>query len=323
MKHKIRKLGLGILLIAWICVAYFGYKQIAGDSSTLETVTVGYQKADPIDISKTRGELAKKMKKKGYKVVFKQFQDGTALMTALKSGDIDYARLGDTPGIINQAAGTDIVYVAAGAAKSEGSGIVIPENSTIKSMQDLKGKKVAYTKGTSSQYLLLNALKQAGMSATDITWVNLDSSAASVAFAKGKVDAWATWDPMTATAEVKQNATLLVNGSNGVSNNRDFILSTKEYAESNTDVSKLLVDYIEDDMEWANQNESELVDMLSDSLNLSKKIIKKMVERRTYSMGSMTDAIVAEQQKIADLFYEEGVISKKIKVSDITTYLNE
>ncbi len=100
------------------------------------------------------------MKAKGYKVVFKEFQDGTALTTALKSGDIDYARVGDVPPVTAQANGLDFVYVAAGSDKVQGSGIEVKKTSGITSLADLKGKTIAYTKGTSSQYMLIQALKK-------------------------------------------------------------------------------------------------------------------------------------------------------------------
>ncbi len=143
----------------------------------------------------------------------------------------------------------------------------------------------------------------------------MDQSSASVAFSKGKVDAWVTWDPYTAQAQVKQNAKLLVSGK-GISNNRDFILSTSSYAKNNQEVSKYLIKYLNDDMQWAQNHHTKLVTMLSKSLKLSKSVVTKMVNRRTYAIHSMSTSIVKEQQKIADLFYEEGVITKKIKVSD-------
>lgn len=316
MNKRIRKLFLVVLSICWLGLAYLGYRQLHEVKTDLTTVTLGYQKADPFDIAKQRGEFSKKLKEKGYKVVWKEFQDGTALMQALKSGDIDYARLGDTPPVTAQAAGTDIVYIASGSSKASGSGILVAGDSEITELQELKGKKVAYTKGTSSNYLLLNALEQAGMSADDITWVNLDQSAASVAFSEGEVDAWATWDPMTATAEVQQGAKLLVTGEHDIDNNRDFIISTRDFATDNTELSQLIVDYLEEDMEWANNNESQLVSMLADSLKLSDAIVTKMVERRSYSIEAITSDVLQEQQQIADLFYEHDLIDTKI---DVTT----
>ncbi|MFD1670750.1 aliphatic sulfonate ABC transporter substrate-binding protein [Agrilactobacillus yilanensis] len=322
MSKRVKKLLISIVLVFWAVVAVYGFKQTdAGSSSSgLETVTVGYQKGDPFDIAKQRGEFAKKMKAKGYKIVWKEFQDGNSLLQALKSGSIDYGRTGDTPPVTAQAAGTKLAYVAVGSSKAKGSGIVVKSDSGITSLKDLKGKKVAYTKGTSSQYLLLQALKKAGLSADDITWVSMDQSSASVAFSQGKVDAWATWDPYTAQAELNQDATVLTTGE-GLSNNRDYILASESYAKANTTISKYLIEYLEEDMTWANNNHDELITMMSKSLKVSKAVVKKMVERRTYSISAMNTSVVAEQQKIADAFYEADLIKKKITVSDIVTYI--
>ncbi|WP_125711095.1 aliphatic sulfonate ABC transporter substrate-binding protein [Lacticaseibacillus porcinae] len=314
-----KKSLLTILLVVIVAaVAWFGWSSTHQTTATkLTTVTIGYQKADPVDISRARGELAKKMKAKGYKVVFKEFQDGTALTTALKSGDIDYARVGDVPPVTAQANGLDFVYVAAGSDKVQGSGIEVKKTSGITSLADLKGKTIAYTKGTSSQYMLIQALKKAGLSTSDVKMVSMDQATAAVAFAKGTVDAWASWDPYTATAEVNNDATLLVDDT-GLAKNRDFLISTETYASKNKDISKLLTKYLGEDMTWANNHKSQLTTMLMKMLKLKKSIVTKMVDRRTYSFGSVTDSILKEQQSIADVFYQQKVVSKKVDVTKAT-----
>ncbi|KRN98894.1 aliphatic sulfonate ABC transporter substrate-binding protein [Companilactobacillus kimchiensis] len=320
-RRGFKKLLISLVLILWAGIAIYGFKQTDAGAATsdLKTVTIGYQKGDPFDIAKERGEFVKKMKAKGYKIVWKEFQDGSSLMQAMKSGSIDYARTGDAPPVSALSTGTRLTYIAASSSKAKGSGILVKKSSSISSLKDLKGKKVAYTKGTSSQYMLAAALKKAGLSTSDITWVNMDQSSASVAFSKGKVDAWATWDPYTSQAELTQNAKLLTNGV-GITNNRDYILSMQSYAKKNTEVSKYLVKYLEEDMEWANNNHSELITMMSKSLKVSKSVVKKMVERRTYSISAMNSTYVKEEQKIADLFYEENLIENKVTVSDSGEY---
>jgi len=325
-KRTFLKWVVGIVLVLWAGVAYYGYRQTdsatSGHSNGLTTVTVGYQKGDPFDIAKERGQLVKKMKAKGYKLVLKQFQDGNALMQALKSGSIDYARAGDTPPVTAQSAGTDLAYVAVGSTKAKGSGILVKKNSGINSLKDLKGKKIAYTKGTSSQYLLLQLVEKAGLSVDDVDWVNMDQSSASVAFAKGKIDAWVTWDPYTAQAELTENAKALSTGV-GMSNNRDYILSMQKYAKAHKTVSKYLVSYLEDDMQWADTHHTKLINMLSKSLKLKKSVVRKMVERRHYSIRGMYASVVKEQQEMADNFYKNGITTKKITVSDAVTYFNK
>lgn len=313
MKHKKHLWFLVIGLIMWLSVTVYGYTQTTTAASDLETVTIGYQKADPVDIARQHGELIKKMKAKGYQVVFKEFSDGAALMTALKSGAIDYARVGDTPPVTAKAAGTDIALIAAGATKEYGSGILVGKNSQITNLKQLKGKTIAYQKGTAAQYLIIQALKKAGLSTNDVKLVNMDQSSASVAFAKGSVDAWVTWDPYTATAQVNQGAKLLTNGT-GLAKNRDFLISTQNYAKTHTALSKLLTTYINDDMTWANNHHTQLIAMLSKTLKLSDAVIQKMVERRTYAMALVKadSSIVDEENQIANTFYQEGVVTEKV-----------
>ncbi|MGO3873645.1 MAG: aliphatic sulfonate ABC transporter substrate-binding protein [Lacticaseibacillus paracasei] len=318
MKHKKHLWFLVIGLIMWLSVAVYGYTQTTTAASDLETVTIGYQKADPVDIARQHGELIKKMKAKGYQVVFKEFSDGAALMTALKSGAIDYARVGDTPPVTAKAAGTDIALIAAGATKEYGSGILVGKNSQITNLKQLKGKTIAYQKGTAAQYLIIQALKKAGLSTNDVKLVNMDQSSASVAFAKGSVDAWVTWDPYTATAQVNQGAKLLTNGT-GLAKNRDFLISTQNYAKTHTALSKLLTTYINDDMTWANNHHTQLIAMLSKTLKLSDAVIQKMVERRTYAMALVKadSSIVDEENQIANTFYQEGVVTEKVDMKTI------
>ncbi len=313
MKHKKHLWFLVIGLIMWLSVAVYGYTQTTTAASDLETVTIGYQKADPVDIARQHGELIKKMKAKGYQVVFKEFSDGAALMTALKSGAIDYARVGDTPPVTAKAAGTDIALIADGATKEYGSGILVGKNSQITNLKQLKGKTIAYQKGTAAQYLIIQALKKAGLSTNDVKLVNMDQSSASVAFAKGSVDAWVTWDPYTATAQVNQGAKLLTNGT-GLAKNRDFLISTQNYAKTHTALSKLMTTYINDDMTWANNHHTQLIAMLSKTLKLSDAVIQKMVERRTYAMALVKadSSIVDEENQIANTFYQEGVVTEKV-----------
>ncbi|MFT8883272.1 MAG: aliphatic sulfonate ABC transporter substrate-binding protein [Liquorilactobacillus hordei] len=320
---NLKKSFIVVLLLFWCGVAVYGWHLTREDagSSSLKNVVVGYQAGDEFYISKIRGKFVKKMKAKGYNVKFKEFQNGAAMMQALASGNVDYARVGDTPPVSALASGTKLTYVAAGGTKAKGSGILVHKNSTIKSLADLKGKKVAYTKGTSSQYMLLRALKVAGLSNDDITWVNLDSDAASVAYSKGKVDAWANWDPSVAQVEITENSKLLVDGTTTKALNRSFIVSPTTYASKNKTLSKLIIKYTEQDMKWANKNHSKLIKKMSADLKLSKKVVSRTVNRRTFSMHAMTKSVVKEEQEIANVFYDNNIITKKVNISKYVQYL--
>ncbi|MFD1393496.1 aliphatic sulfonate ABC transporter substrate-binding protein [Lacticaseibacillus jixianensis] len=318
MKSKRFKTALLLILLgAWLAVAGYGYTQTRPTTSkeALTRVVIGFQKGDIVDISRQHQVLAQKMKAAGYQVVFKEFQDGAALMTALKSGNINYARLGDAPPVVNQATGLDLIYIGAGAAKEEGTGILVKKDSGIDTLAALKGKRIAYAKGTTAQYTIIQALAKAGLSLNDVKLVNMDQSASSVAFAKGSVDAWVTWDPFTATAQINQNAKLLTNAK-GLAKDRDFVVSSRRYATKHRAISKALLKYMSQDMAWARTHPKQVISMQSKMLKLSKKIMRLTVERRTFAMTPVTTSIVKEQQQIADVFYEQGLIKKRIQVKD-------
>ncbi|MCP0887182.1 aliphatic sulfonate ABC transporter substrate-binding protein [Ligilactobacillus sp. WILCCON 0076] len=321
-KNSVRKIFILGLVVLGVLVAFFGWKQTQDSTSkSLKKVIIGYQAGDEFDISKTRGEFVKKMKKAGYSVTFKEFQNGAAMMQALANGNIDYGRMGDSAPITSIAAGTKVTYVAAGGTKALGSGVVVKKDSGINSISDLKGKTIAYTKGTTSQYMIIKVLKKAGLTTSDVNLVNLDQSAASVAYAKGKVDAWANWDPAIAQAEVTENSKLLINGNQSKAYNRSVIVATTSFAKNNKSVTKAIIKYSNQDMQWANTHHKKLIAMMVKSLKLNKKVVTKMVNRRTYSMHAMTKARVAEFQEIADVFYENKIISKKVSVAKYTQYV--
>lgn len=161
MNFLSRKKLIVILLLFWIFAAFYGWWLLREDNSTnLKTVIIGYQGGDEFDIAKQRGKFVKKMKAKSYKVHFRQFQNGAALMEAMATSNIDYARVGDVPPVTALASGTKLTFVAGGSTNATGSGILVKKNSGINQLSDLRGKRIAYTRGTSSQYMVLQALKK-------------------------------------------------------------------------------------------------------------------------------------------------------------------
>ncbi|MGG1691266.1 sulfonate ABC transporter substrate-binding protein [Heyndrickxia ginsengihumi] len=307
-----------LLNIFVTCLLVFGLV-LGGCSSTTKSdekvVKIGYQKGDPLAIVKSLGELDLELKKQGYKVEWKQFQDGTALTEALNAGSIDFGRTGNTPPVFSQIAKVPFVYVAAGKSKSEGSGILVPKGSAITSLADLKGKKIAFSKGTSSHYLLLKALQKAGLTMKDIKPIDLSPGDARLAFQRGQVDAWVVWDPYTASTEINTGAILLANGK-GLTTDRDFFLASKKFAQNHKDVVQVIVKEISNGMDWANDHHKELIDMLAKDMKMNKKVIQRAVDRRIYGVDSLSTNIMNEQQDIADLFYNEKIVPEKINVMD-------
>jgi sulfonate transport system substrate-binding protein len=327
-KSKLSVLMLGLMLILSAvltsCSTGSGEETSKKDNTTpdtKQTIRIGYQKNGPLIIMKNRGTLEKRLEPMGVSVEWFEFQAGPPLLEALNAGSIDFGRTGDSPPIFAQASGSSLVYVAVGNPKSKGSGILVKQDSPIKSLEDLKGKTIGFAKGSSSHFFLVKALEKAGLTLNDIKPAYLSPGDARVAFEQSKIDAWIVWDPFTADAEKTAGARVLLNGD-GLTSDRDFFLADSDYADKHKDILKAVVEEIQASCEWANDNQEELADMLSTVLKIDKATMKLAVERRVYGLVDIDSEIIKEQQSIADTFYDLKIIPNKVNIEDRVYKLN-
>src|SRR5471030_965299 len=167
-----------------------------------DTLRIGYQKsATTLVLLKGEGSLEKSLAAQGVNVKWTEFPGGPQLLEGLNVGAIDFGYTGETPPVFAQAAGAKLVYVANEPPAPTSEAILVPKDSPIKSVQELKGKKVVLNKGSNVHYLLVRALEDAGLKYTDVQTVFLPPADARAAFERGSVDAWVIWDPYQAAAE--------------------------------------------------------------------------------------------------------------------------
>ena len=184
--------------------------------------------------------MDKRLAKLGLTIKWVEFPAGPQLLEGLNVGSIDFGTTGEAPPIFAQAAGANLVYVANQPAAPLAEAIIVPKQSTIKSVAELKGKRVALNKGSNSHYLLVKALEKAGVAYSDIQPVYLPPADARAAFERGSVDAWSIWDPFLAAAEKQIGARTLTNGQ-GIVANYQFYLASRSYAQHNPGVIKAIV----------------------------------------------------------------------------------
>ncbi|HMK82006.1 MAG TPA: aliphatic sulfonate ABC transporter substrate-binding protein, partial [Xanthobacteraceae bacterium] len=189
---------------------------------------VGYQKSGVLVIARQQGVLERRLDRLGIAVKWIEFTSGPPLLEAMNAGSVDLGAVGDSPPIFAQAAGAAVVYVA-GAPTNNGEAILVKSDSAIRSLADLKGKRVAFTKGSSAHNVVVAALEKAGLSYGDITPTYLSPADAGAAFARNSVDAWAVWDPFFAIAEKQQGARVLANASE-IAPTYSFYLANRDFA---------------------------------------------------------------------------------------------
>src|SRR5699024_429223 len=139
------------------------------------------------------------------------------------------------PVIFAQASGTPFVALSAGKPKYHGSGILVPEDSTIRSLEDLAGKRISFVKGSNVHYLTIKALEKSGLDYDDIDPVFLPPGDARVAFEQGNVDAMVVWDPFTASTELHSDGRLLASGE-GLTTDRDFFVGRETFVDNHADI---------------------------------------------------------------------------------------
>ncbi|MEY9689773.1 FMNH(2)-dependent alkanesulfonate monooxygenase [Bradyrhizobium ottawaense] len=200
-----------------------------------KVVRIGYQKYGKLVLLKSKATLEPKLAADGYKVVWTEFPSGPPLLEALNVGAIDFGNTGEAPPIFAQAAGAAIQYVAYEPPAPKGEAILVPKDSPLKSVADLKGKKVALNKGSNVHYLLVKALEKAGVKYSEVEPVFLAPADARAAFERGAVDAWVIWDPFQAAAEAATGARTLADGT-GIVANYQFYFASKKFLGANPEI---------------------------------------------------------------------------------------
>ncbi|MDH2926455.1 sulfonate ABC transporter substrate-binding protein [Lonepinella koalarum] len=275
---------------------------------------IGYQKSN-VALIKAKENIEKRLGEQGVEVKWTEFPGGPQLLEGLNVGSVDFGVTGETPPVFAQAAKADLLYVANDLTAPTSEAIIIPKDSPIQSVAELKGKKVAYNKGSNVHYLLVRALEEAGLKYDDIESVYLPPADARAAFERGSVDAWVIWDPYFAAAEQQLGARILRDGTNLVDNHR-FYLSTRDYANKNPQVIGIVVEEIRNAGEWTKQHLNEVAAEFAPVLGLPKEIVYTTTARHTYGTNFISPEVVEKQQKIADTFTELKLIPEQLNIKN-------
>ncbi|PIG26150.1 sulfonate transport system substrate-binding protein [Janthinobacterium sp. 35] len=309
-------LGLLFAAAAGVMAAGMPAAALAQAKGELQVqVRIGYQKYGTLTLLKGRGTLEKRLAEQGVGVKWTEFPAGPVLLEGLNVGSIDFGTVGEAPPIFAQAAGANLVYVGNEPASPASEAIVVPKGSGLRTLADLKGKKIALNKGSNVHYLLLKALEKAGVAYADIQPVFLPPADARAAFERGSVDAWAIWDPFLAAAEKQLGARVLADGK-GLVANYQFYLASRTYAEKNPEILRIVLDEVAKVDDWGRNNPDEVATILSAQTGLSKEVVALAASRYAYGVKPVSVDVIASQQRVADAFSSLKLIPKPIVVKD-------
>jgi sulfonate transport system substrate-binding protein len=285
----------------------------AGTPGKARALRIGNQKGY-LNLLKARGTLEKRLTPLGVTVSWTEFAAGPVQLEALNVGSIDFGDVGEAPPIFAQAAGAPLAYVAATVTRPQSEAVLVPAQSGIRTVADLKGKRVALNKGSNVHYFLVKLLEKHGLQYAHIEPAFLAPADARAAFERGAVDAWVIWDPYFAAAQKALGARTLADAS-GIVGNRAYYFSSQQYVAANPDVLRIVIEEIRAVDQWGSQNRDQLADELAQLWGVPKPAVALAVSRQAFGTEAITRAIIGEQQQIADTFVALGLIPKHVDVS--------
>jgi sulfonate transport system substrate-binding protein len=315
-----RRISLGVLsaivFLATACGASSDPAVRADGSVDLTKVTlnVGDQKGTGLQaLLQAAGEL----KDVAYHIDWSEYTAGPPMLEAINSGSVDFGGVGNAPPVFAAAAGSALKIVGGYSADVGGQAIVVPPDSPLRTPADLRGKKIAVTRGSSADHDLLTVLQRNGLSFHDITPEYLQPADALAALSSGRVDAWAIWDPYTAQAQVQTGARILVGGSGYVPGDSFWVASDQALAsKSRTAALRDLLVRIQHAQAWANAHPEQWAQTFAQVTGLSPTVIAVVVPRDKFAPLRLDAAVIADEQQVADLFASAGLIPGTVSIRD-------
>ncbi|WP_163121815.1 aliphatic sulfonate ABC transporter substrate-binding protein [Acinetobacter portensis] len=282
----------------------------------VKTLTLGFQKS-AANFLVARQQKILEQEFPQTKIEWKDFPAGPQLLEALSVGAVDVGVVGNTPPIFAQAAGKELTYVGYEVQPTVNQAILIHKDSSIKNIQDLKGKRIALQKGSNMHEFLANVLNKAGLKWSDIEPIWLPPADAGAAFNKKSVDAWAIWEPNLTTAIETTQAKTLIDGQ-VFPKTYLYYVAHPTFAQAHPDAIKKVIKSLNQADEWIIKNPDEALKTYMASTGLDKKIAQIVLNKRLKPslVYPINEEVIKSQQKIADLFYSEKLLPKQINIQD-------
>lgn len=284
---------------------------LAGCGGAGTRLRIGYQPngvllaaKQRLDIGRALGPLAR--------VQWTPYASGATLIDGLSVGRIDMGGTGDTPPLVAQSEGAHVVAIAAQPVSGAAAAILVPADSKLATPADLRGKRLAWLRGSSAQRFVTRALLTAGIDMASVEAINLAPAAAAAAFRSGAIDAWAVWDPWFAEFQ-EAGARVLVDGDPLAASN-SFILANADYARDHPGLLTRALDALAGTARWAAGHRAELAALFA-ATGMAPAVAGRVAARQDLALSPLTAGIVAEQQALADALAADRLLPGKLDVA--------
>ena len=238
----------------------------------------------------------------------------------LNSGAVDFGSTAGLAAVLSRANGSPIktVYVA---SRPEWTALVVGKDSPIKTLEGLKGKKIAATKGTDPFLFTLRSLATVGLDKNDVELVHLQHPDGRTALEKGDVDAWAGLDPLLASSQLQAGSRILYRNLDF--NSYGVVSVTETFAKEHPEAIDTVLTAYEKAREWARANPEELAKILSEEAKLPLEVAKLQLQRTDFSNAQPGPEHIAALKAAAPILLEEQLVRRGTDVNAVVDALIE
>ena len=321
----------GLLALGASACSSSGPAASAGASSTISatttnvsnvTLNIGDQAGTGAQALLTAAGLISKLP---FKAHWSDFTSGPPMLQAMGAGSIDVGGVGDAPPVFEASAGGQIALVGAEVGDPNGSALLVPDNSPIRTVAQLKGQTVAVSQGSSANYHLLAILTKAGLTIKDVSADYLQPAEAEAAFASGHVAAWDIWSPYIEYAEAAYHARVLVNGST-IGQTYSFVVASRS-ALADPAKAQAIRDYLTllyQAYKWSGTHQSVWAATWAKATGMPASVMTQAAKDDQNTPVQISPAVLTSEQKVANAFSTAGLIPSKINISSfaVTTFNN-
>ncbi len=286
-----------------------------GGSQNWVRVRIGTQKFGTSALLRLGGELERRLAEQRILVDWRDFDTGPPLIEALAAGNIDIGSAGEVPPIFAQASGAPILYVACEPAAPSSVALVVREGSPIGSMLDLRGRRVALSPRANVHLLLMRALDMHGLTLADIRPAYAPPGIPSGPAALPDADAWMMWDPYLGDLQSQGGFRILFDGTGLVANAR-FYMARRHLVRTLPEVVDAVLNEARRVADEAVQSPAEAANRLAGPFGMDYLGVEIAMRRLAAGPRPLDDAVMRDQQVIADRFYKSGLLPRAISVKD-------
>lgn len=266
-------------------------------------------------VAKEKGFLDEELEKAGYKLKWQPFNLGPMVNEAFAAGQIDMGVMGDFPVFVGRSAGTNYRVASIASAGPKALAMVVKKDSSIAQISELKGKKVATTKGAYGQKLLVMLLAQNGLSMNDIQFVHMSMDDLTAALVRGDVDAGVMWEPLITRMEDAGEIKVIADGT-GIYEAYAVLMASGELIDNNPKAIDAVVRAFQRGSEYIKEHPEESAKLLTQDIKIPTSQLVKVIGKFNYD-SKITDKFVADMKDTEGFMLKSGLIKTKIDVDTI------